>query len=234
VEIAVTSRLGPKVASAVATLVIACGGTPANDGESARRQFEVAVAHELAGDQFAARKAYEESFVASPQSEYGAASLDALNDSTGLWVAASGVLAAAAVPAFLKYLRRAKTAEAVMNLRILFDSAITYWNLHGRFPATAPLTPVGRTACFEGKSVKMTANPADWAHPTWVELNFAIPDAHSYQYEFISEGGQFTARAFGDLDCDGVLSTFERVGSVDPTGTFVSGGAGLFAKDELE
>lgn len=229
-----TSRLVPKAASAVATLVIACGGTPANDGESARRQFEVAIAHELEGDRFAARKAYEESFVASPQSEYGAASLDALDDSTGLWVAASGVLAAIAVPAFLKYLRRAKTAEAVMNLRIIFDSAISYWHEHGRFPATAPLTPAGRTACFEDKSEKMTPGPTDWAHPTWVELNFAIPDAHYYQYEFISHGGQFTARAFGDLDCDGVPSTFERVGSVDPTGEFVSGGPGLWVKDELE
>ncbi len=229
-----TSRLVPKAASAVATLVIACGGTPANDGESARRLFEVAVAHELAGDRFAARKAYEESFAASPQSEYGAASLDALNDSTGLWVAASGVLAAAAVPAFLKYLHRAKTAEAVMNLRIIFDSAISYWNLHGRFPATAPLEPVGRTACVDGKSVKMTPDPANWAHPTWVELNFAIDTPHLYRYEFIDGGDQFTARAFGDLDCDGILSTFERVGSVDPTGRFVSGGPGLWAKDELE
>jgi hypothetical protein len=215
-------------------VVLACGGTPAHDGESARRQFDLAVAHELAGDQFAARKAYEESYVAPPQSEHGAVSFDALGGSVALWVAASGVLAAVGVPAFFKFLRRTKTGEATTNVRHIFDGAVSYWIENGRFPESAPLTPVGRTACLGGEGVMMAPDTADWAHPTWVSLNFAIDTPHDYQYEFAVQGGQFTARVLGDLDCDGVRSTFEWVGSVDPSGKFVDGRAGLFVKDELE
>ncbi len=41
------------------------------------------------------------------------------------------------------------------------------------------------------------------------------------------------ARAIGDLNCDGVLSTFERVGHIDDENN-VNGGAGLFKENEFE
>ena len=44
--------------------------------------------------------------------------------------------------------------------------------------------------------------------------------------------GIAAARATGDLDCDGVRSTFERSGVVH--GGQVVGGGGLFKQDELE
>ena len=39
-------------------------------------------------------------------------------------VAIMGLLAAIAIPAFTKYIRRSKTSEAVMNLRKLFDGSV--------------------------------------------------------------------------------------------------------------
>ena len=42
-------------------------------------------------------------------------------------VAIIGILAAVAVPAFMKYIRRSKTVEATMNIRKLFDSSVSYY-----------------------------------------------------------------------------------------------------------
>ncbi len=79
--------------------------------------------------------------------------------------------------------------------------------------------------------------PGDWAHPTWKALTFEMRDPHYYQYEYVSDGtgaeSRFTVRALGDLNCDGVMSTFERIGTIDSEGN-VNGGAGIFKKDELE
>ena len=152
-----------------------------------------------------------------------------------------GVGAAVAIPAFMKYIRRSKSIEASMNVRRMYDSSVAYFeseqiNLDGtpkpkHFPASAPRTPA-TTACKDGNSVKHMPTPETWNHPTWKALNFEINDAFYYQYEYVSDGKSFTARVFGDLNCDGVLSTFERVGEVRD-GT-VSGGAGVYKKNPLE
>ena len=42
-------------------------------------------------------------------------------------VAIIGILAAVAIPSFVKYIRRSKTTEAMMNLRKIYDSSITYY-----------------------------------------------------------------------------------------------------------
>src|SRR5258706_6999610 len=42
-------------------------------------------------------------------------------------VAIIGILAAVAIPAFMKYIRRSKTTEATMNIRKLFDSSVSYY-----------------------------------------------------------------------------------------------------------
>ena len=85
-----------------------------------------------------------------------------------------------------------------------------------RFPQTTPLTPP-KPHC------ERAATPmALWAHPGWKELQFYIEDPHYYSFEFKSAGtgaaAVFTARSLGDLDCDGVLSTFELRGFIDKDG----------------
>ena len=46
----------------------------------------------------------------------------------------------------------------------------------------------------------------------------------------------FTARAVGDLNCNGVYSTFERVGRgvVEEGRLVVVGGGGIYVENELE
>jgi type IV pilus assembly protein PilA len=73
----------------------------------------------------------------------------------------------------------------------------------------------------------------------WNGLNFQQEQAHAFHYNFIwsNEGTgygacQFTAQAFGDLDGDGVFSTYERTGAADEYG--VNAAAGLYIDQEIE
>jgi hypothetical protein len=73
----------------------------------------------------------------------------------------------------------------------------------------------------------------------WNALNFQLEQAHYFHYNFRwankGEGFgscQFTAQAFGDLDGDGVYSTYERAGAADEYG--VNAAAGLYIDQEME
>jgi type IV pilus assembly protein PilA len=64
-----------------------------------------------------------------------------------------------------------------------------------------------------------------------------MTDPHYFHYDFrwasVGEGAcQFTAQAFGDLDGDGIYSTYERAGAADGLG--VNMAAGLYIDQELE
>lgn len=161
-------------------------------------------------------------------------------------VAIIGLLAAVAIPAFQKAVRRSKSSEATINLRRMFDGAITSYQSEqvdrsgqgreARFPATVAPTP-GEDACCQQGGLRCDPDPVAFRQPTWQALQFALDDPHYYWYTFISEGegvaAAFTARSSGNLDCDDLYSTFERIGFVDLLGG-VTGGAGMFVSDPIE
>lgn len=164
-------------------------------------------------------------------------------------VAILGILAAIAIPAFVKYIRRAKTTEALMNLRKMFDGSVAYYerDWSNRFGAAVPkqfpgageqLGPTPLTnSCCSPEGDKCAPNAAQWAQPHWQALNFAVDDPHYYWYQYVAAPPDprtgFTARAMGNLNCAGGYSTFERVGGVDGDGA-VRGGAGVFSANPLE
>lgn len=161
-------------------------------------------------------------------------------------VAIIGLLAAVAIPAFEKAVRRSKSSEATINLRRIFDGAITSYqeetvDREGRgaaseFPDSVPATP-GENACCQNEGNRCPANPGAFVQPTWQVLQFSVDDPHFYWYTFVSEGvgvaAQFTARASGNLNCDDRYSTFERIGFVDLLGG-VTGGSGVHVIDPIE
>ncbi|MCD6499750.1 MAG: type II secretion system protein [Deltaproteobacteria bacterium] len=159
-------------------------------------------------------------------------------------VAIIGILAAVAIPAFIKYLRQAKTAEAPENLKKMYDAAATYFEsehtlrngtpIDSQFPASqAAMTPA--TACCNSTGGRCSGT--DWSDPTWQTLKFAIDDPHYFQYQFVSSGSKagakFTARAQADLDCDGVFSTYERAATVSDDLKIVGTGA-LYVNKPIE
>src|SRR5262245_6084221 len=125
-------------------------------------------------------------------------------------VAIIGVLAAVAVPAYIKNARKAKSSEAPVMLRKLYASSRSYILeefaarngpiVARQFPEPQAATPAASCCTFTGD--KCPSIPSDWATPTWNSLHFAVDDPHYYRYEYESTGStatgtvsRFTARA---------------------------------------
>ena len=166
-------------------------------------------------------------------------------------VAIIGVLAAVAIPAFLKYIRKAKTTEAVENVKKVYEGARSYYMEEGnargsivpiqkQFPITPGITAPATPCCGQNgdkcdPSIAVLAQ--EWDDPVWSALKFQMDDPHYYLYTYEAAGFDtaaiFTARANGDLDCDNTQSTFEMVGAATGDRS-VTGSAGLFKSQEIE
>jgi hypothetical protein len=143
-----------------------------------------------------------------------------------------GCIAAVAIPTFARELHASRFAEPTSGLARLGASAVAYATaVGGRFPDSAPLTPAAVP-----RGTKEVDPIGTWDGPTWSALAFrpspeGVP--HAYSFAFDSNGASFVARARGDLDGDGVLSTFEVTGSVKPNeGPTVD--PGMHVEAELE
>jgi hypothetical protein len=152
-------------------------------------------------------------------------------------VAVGGSVLVVAVPAFVQNLSASKLSEPVDGLDRMVVNAVAYAN--GRpqsisFPPSAPLTPseVPRGAPAEDP-------PNAWDHLTWKSLSFAFDAPHSFAFKFDSALDantgvmRFVATAHGDLDGDGVLSTFEVRGERIP-GQEARVLPGMFVDREVE
>jgi hypothetical protein len=143
-----------------------------------------------------------------------------------------GIATAVAIPAFMKNARKAKTAEAVTNVKKIYDGARAYYEEAHQLPVAAPITPPLGTCC-KAADQRCAPEPGLWVVPTWLAVYFSMDDPHRYSYELQTDATSFTARAYGDLDCNGVYSTFELSGRIQPDGT-VGGGSDLSVTNELE
>jgi type IV pilus assembly protein PilA len=161
-------------------------------------------------------------------------------------VAIIGVLAAVAIPSFVKYLRRSKTSEALMNLRKMYDGAVAYYvgehadqlgSIQSRqFPANGPTTP-SLAAITAANGNKVQTQPADWKVGGWAALDFMVTDPQYFAYTFSSNGQLFTDAqasmiAQGDLNGNQVYSYFRR--DCFGTNDGVRGGSGVYSQNETE
>ncbi len=147
-------------------------------------------------------------------------------------LAVVGVAAAVAIPAFMKNARKAKTSEATLHVKKLYDGARAYYEENHKFPpSVGPTPPLG--SCCKNPDKKCAPDPKLWAEASWQALMFSMDDPSQYSYTFEAGGDTFTVRANGDLDCDGIYSTFEMAGKVQSDGS-ITGSAGMFKDQELE
>jgi prepilin-type N-terminal cleavage/methylation domain-containing protein len=161
-------------------------------------------------------------------------------------VAIIGMLSAVAIPSFVKYVRRSKSTEPMLNLRKLFDASVFYFAsehanttmvvLPKTFPATVLPAP-GLGICCLSPGRKCSPNNLFWTAGTWKALHFSVDDPFYFSYAYTSSGqdatAQFRASAHGDLNCNVIYSTYERAGSVDAN-LNVSGTAGIYIKNDNE
>ena len=164
-------------------------------------------------------------------------------------VAIIGILAAVAIPAFLKYIRRSKTIEATMNLRKMYDGCVAYYvgehaDINGViankvFPANGPtVPPLATLTAVMATGMRYPSTPSDWKQGGWTALDFSVSDPQYFAYTFTntSTGPGVLASAEmmanGDMNANGVYSVFRR----DMHGTLegVSGGVAMYSINEIE
>jgi len=154
-------------------------------------------------------------------------------------VAIIGILAAVAIPAFTRYVRKSRTVEAAAHLNKMWSGSLTYYmsdftgtDSNGKPTPLAKQFP-GPAATLEQTSYccQLTSGRCPGGSPVWgtdnvwLALKFALADAHSYIPAYTGSGAgtaaQFTARAMGSQGCI-KLATFTRKGAItaqgDPTG----------------
>ena len=155
------------------------------------------------------------------------------------------ILAAVAIPAFSKYIKRSKTAEAAGHLNKMWTGSVSYFetdhmdatgaSLPKQFPASVNNVPGQDCSCQAGG--KCPGGGSEWQNASWVALSFSIPDPFLYKPRYSSSGvgsaSTFTAEAVGDLDCNGTESSFKRLGAIDANGD-VSGSKAPIVTNELE
>jgi len=163
-------------------------------------------------------------------------------------VAIVGILAVLAIYGVRKYLANAKTAEARNSLgQIAKGQASSYESesmtsnmlpmgqsaaLSRALCASDPGNPVPALTSIQGK--KYQSSPADWnkgsgsgtTRPSgFACLKFTMDQPQYYSYSYTSTGTNgavndtFTATANGDLNGDGVYSTFSITGSINSSYT---------------
>jgi type IV pilus assembly protein PilA len=152
-------------------------------------------------------------------------------------VAIIGILAAVAIPAFIKYIRKSKTVEVTEGLDKINAGAKSYFQadhydatpklLQKQFPVTVGWTPGAPPgACCanantgpkcEGGTAE--AGVAGWNNDSWRALLFQQTDPHYYMWQWsaagVSSGSTFTSEGASDLDCDTVASSYKFMGTID-------------------
>jgi type II secretory pathway pseudopilin PulG len=147
---------------------------------------------------------------------------------TALVLSLSGVVLAVFIPTFMRRVRTNKIHEAAELLSEMSRRASAYYERHERdcLPAGAGPTPESPTV--ESHEVDFWS-PETPGHGIWraLEVRPERPIRYSYEYAPSASGCGLSKsetpvsivfRARGDLDGDGVLSTFERHATVGPGG----------------
>jgi prepilin-type N-terminal cleavage/methylation domain-containing protein len=162
-------------------------------------------------------------------------------------IAIVGVLSAIALPAFSRYVKKSRTAEAVGQLNKMWSGSISYYEadhadtggtiLPKQFPGAGLTAPQEATCCGQPGD-KCLASSTVYDDHIWEALSINARDTHSFRPVYASVGihtsAAFVASTYGDLDCDSILSTFQRNGSVDPQTGDVNSATAVYVDREIE
>lgn len=164
-------------------------------------------------------------------------------------VAILGILAAIAIPAFVTYIRRAKTVEATENVSKMFDAAASYYareRTGSGISATSlvnciPEAGTDDLALGTASTQKQTSTLAGGFENN-TGIGFQVGGAHYYKYSM--SGGTagcgktagvtgHTLGAAGDLDGDGTTSSFS-LATGSNTENELYHATGFFIQNETE
>jgi prepilin-type N-terminal cleavage/methylation domain-containing protein len=160
-------------------------------------------------------------------------------------VSALAVILAVAIPTLARSVRASKVSEATEQLDALYRASAAYYAVprgeqgHCLPEAAGPTPELPSTA-----PVAVDFAAASSGAETWKALGFAPKLSLRYRYSFLpSVSGcglprgapphRLVLRAEGDLDGDGVLSTFERHAAIESDGK-LSAEPVLHVQDRIE
>jgi len=142
-----------------------------------------------------------------------------------------GILAAVAIPAFTRYVKRSKTSEATGNISKIYQGEVSYFNQSSE-QSIASFATAAATPSAAPTASKYVAQPTNFtSNSGWSAIGFSVDSPLYYQYSATGSATSFNAIASGDIDGDSTLSTFSRSASL------VSGeiqGAQIVITNELE
>ena len=139
-------------------------------------------------------------------------------------VAIIGILAAVAIPAFINYMKRAKTSEATVNLKSITEGVMSYFDKETNAISHAVPTTSGRTPANKPTASKIMVSStvqADFSTATWTATGWKPAEPFYYRYTWnegvacakqpcTGTGLAGSAVVRGDLDGDSSESTFVR------------------------
>jgi len=142
-------------------------------------------------------------------------------------VAIIGILAAVAIPAFMKYIRDSKTTEAKENLKTIGDGALSYYQeehstdstgltmMSATFPGTDASAATGTDTQPAAHTDGDKVDTKDaWALYPWIALRFSIAKPAYYWYTYtLTASDSFTAVANAALGGVTIDSTYRVVGA---------------------
>jgi len=143
-------------------------------------------------------------------------------------VAIIGVLAALAIYGVRKYLANAKSAEARTAIGRIAKDAASAWDREtmsagvmglgssrGISRALCPASSAIPTALASVGGAKYQSSPGEWRQTGWACLRFSMDGPQYYQYQYLAPSATaFSAVANGDLNNNGIPSTFTMAGAV--------------------
>jgi len=122
-------------------------------------------------------------------------------------VAIIGILASIAIPVFIKYQYRSRSAEASMLLRAIVSSEFSYFAHHDVYEPAVPC-PDGVPTNYKAPWVSTAAG-----FSAFEELGFHPEGSVYYRYSVDISGSSFGVVAEGDIDAD---ATFQYWAYVHP------------------
>ena len=158
-----------------------------------------------------------------------------------------GILSALAIPAFASMIARSKTSEVGGNLSSMYKLAASYYASE-RSNQGSTTSVAGH--CTVDDAMPSPATPHKFkqsfaADASFRELGFTISDMVYFQYGLATlngvsscehaanSSGLYTFFAHGDLDADGIRSTFELAAGTDAFNLLYHG-RGLYIDRETE
>jgi prepilin-type N-terminal cleavage/methylation domain-containing protein len=140
-----------------------------------------------------------------------------------------GILSSIGGVAWMRYVKKSRTSEAVGHLQKLWTGAMSYYEadhansagvmLDKQFPGSCGVTIEPNCCTFPDQ--RCPGSSSVYMSDPWKALGYQIADKHLYRPIFWGcpdPKRNMWAESWGDLDCDGITSKFIRKADVLPNG----------------